>query len=122
MKHVAAVDRGDHYHVVGVYSGHPLIAKMNGAEWQVHFAGSAFDEMRANGAVAMMAPRGGGLWLKDWSAPYTPPQPPKSADDLAREAKVSADKAIVDSLKSKIKNGTASVAELMQYLAARDHL
>lgn len=72
MPHVAMIDRGDHWHVIGDYSGSPRHAAMREDEWKTEFLSSQYEEMRRShpGIVAGITPKGAGKWKKDWSGPY----------------------------------------------------
>lgn len=74
MKKVVLVDRGDHFHVLGDYTGSPRIAALSAEAWKAEYASDpSFETTRSSqpGSYADVAPVSVGKWKKDWS-PFTP--------------------------------------------------
>ena len=75
MRKVVMVDRGDHFEVIGDYSGAPRIQALSTQAWKDEYANHpSFETTRASqvGSFADVAPVSIGRWKKDWSGPHTP--------------------------------------------------
>lgn len=70
MPHTVFLDQGDHWLVIGDYSGSPRHASLPVEDWKTEFETDAtYDDMRKKypKAIAGITPRGLGRWTKDWS-------------------------------------------------------
>lgn len=77
MPNVVMLDCGDYWHIVADYSGSPRHSALSPAAWAVEYVSHpAYATMRASmpDAIAATTQRGAGKWLKDFSAPWRPPQ------------------------------------------------
>lgn len=75
QKNVVLIDRGNHWEVIGDYSGSPRHASLKPDQWVREYENDlSYRAMRASqpAAIAATAPRGAGRWKKDWSVRYVP--------------------------------------------------
>jgi hypothetical protein len=73
MRKVVLVDRGDHFHVLGDYTGSARIAALTPEAWKAEYESHpSFESTRASqpGSFAEVTPVGVGKWKKDWSGPF----------------------------------------------------
>lgn len=75
MNKLVMIDRGDHFEVIGDYTGSPRIRALTPEAWKKEYAEDpSFAKSRDSqlGSFADVAPVSVGKWKKDWSGPYVP--------------------------------------------------